>query len=184
MLPERFDFYSVFTPTNPVDFLLPWPVSDGTDGWGNTTTMVARLRDGVAIDAAQAEGAWLRIIRQGEDLDEFARLVMHADHVQNENRKFRRELSDWLRSNDDAVVDGMPGYSMGLGDFSARVAPLVVRTFDMGNGRAARDRELVMDSGYRRGVRPNTRARSSACAHSPAGARWSRVTSIPRLLRQ
>ena len=55
VLPETFDFSSIFTPTNSVDFLLPWPVSDGTDNWGNTTTMVARLRPGVTIEAAQAD---------------------------------------------------------------------------------------------------------------------------------
>ena len=55
VLPETFDFTSVFTPNTTVDFLLPWPISDGTDNSGNTTTMVARLRPGVAIGAAQAD---------------------------------------------------------------------------------------------------------------------------------
>lgn len=55
VLPESFDFASVFTPTKPVDFVLPWPISDDTDNWGNTTTMVARLAPGVTTDAAQAE---------------------------------------------------------------------------------------------------------------------------------
>lgn len=30
VLPETFDFSSIFAPTTPVDFLLPWPISDGT----------------------------------------------------------------------------------------------------------------------------------------------------------
>jgi predicted permease len=55
VLPETFDFASVFTPTALVDFLLPWPISEGTDNWGNTTTMVARLQPGVTPEAAQAE---------------------------------------------------------------------------------------------------------------------------------
>lgn len=55
ILPPTFDFASVFTPTVDVDFLFPWPISDDTDAWGNTTTMVARLRDGVTVPAAQAE---------------------------------------------------------------------------------------------------------------------------------
>lgn len=55
VLPASFDFSSVFAPTVPVDFLLPWPVSDETDRWGNTTTIVGRLRDGVSAEAAQAE---------------------------------------------------------------------------------------------------------------------------------
>lgn len=55
VLPPTFDFASIFTPTAAVDFLLPWPIADETDRWGNTTTMVARLRPGVSIDAAQSE---------------------------------------------------------------------------------------------------------------------------------
>jgi len=55
VLPEAFDFTSIFTPNTTVDFLLPWPISDATDNWGNTTTMVARLRPGVTIDAAQSD---------------------------------------------------------------------------------------------------------------------------------
>jgi putative ABC transport system permease protein len=55
VLPESFDFASVFTPTVSVDFLLPWPISDRTDQSGNTTTMVARLAPGLGIPVAQAE---------------------------------------------------------------------------------------------------------------------------------
>ncbi len=55
VLPPSFDFSSVFAPAQPVDILLPWPITDETDAWGNTTTIVGRLRDGVAVEAAQAE---------------------------------------------------------------------------------------------------------------------------------
>jgi hypothetical protein len=40
----------------------------------------------------------------------------------------------------------MPGYSLGLGDLASRFAPLVVRTFDRGDGWAAHDQELVTGS--------------------------------------
>lgn len=55
VLPASFDFASIFTPTKPVDFVLPWPISDDTDNWGNTTTMVARLAPGATMPTAQAE---------------------------------------------------------------------------------------------------------------------------------
>jgi putative ABC transport system permease protein len=55
ILPATFDFSSVFTPSVPVDFLLPWPISDETDAWGNTTSIIGRLRPGVTVEAAQAE---------------------------------------------------------------------------------------------------------------------------------
>ncbi|MBT8487953.1 MAG: ABC transporter permease [Gemmatimonadetes bacterium] len=55
VLPPSFDFSSVFAPAQPVDILLPWPITDETDGWGNTTTIVGRLRAGAGVGAAQAE---------------------------------------------------------------------------------------------------------------------------------
>jgi len=55
VLPVSFDFASIFTPTKAVDFVLPWPISEDTDNWGNTTTMVARLAPGATIGSAQAE---------------------------------------------------------------------------------------------------------------------------------
>lgn len=55
ILPPSFDFSSVFAPTTPVDFLMPWPIADETDAWGNTTTMIGRLAPGVSPEAAQAE---------------------------------------------------------------------------------------------------------------------------------
>jgi hypothetical protein len=42
--------------------------------------------------------------------------------------------------------DGMPGYAFGFGDFMSSTSPLVMRTFDMGGGRAAQDRELAEGS--------------------------------------
>jgi predicted permease len=55
VLPASFDFASIFTPTVSVDLLLPWPIADETDNYGNTTTMVARLAPGATIENAQAE---------------------------------------------------------------------------------------------------------------------------------
>ena len=55
VLPASFDFSSVFTPTAVVDFLRPWPISDETDRWGNTTAMVGRLAPGVTVQVADAE---------------------------------------------------------------------------------------------------------------------------------
>ncbi|MEM7414055.1 MAG: ADOP family duplicated permease [Gemmatimonadota bacterium] len=55
VLPPTFDFASIFTPTVEVDFLLPWPIADETDNWGNTTTMVARLQNGATIETTQSE---------------------------------------------------------------------------------------------------------------------------------
>ena len=55
VLPPTFDFTSVFTPTIDVDFLLTFAVSDETDRWGNTLSMVGRLRPGATPASAQAD---------------------------------------------------------------------------------------------------------------------------------
>ncbi len=55
VLPAAFDFGSVFTPAEQVDFLRVWEISDRTDNWGNTVHMIGRLRPGVTPGAAQAE---------------------------------------------------------------------------------------------------------------------------------
>ncbi|HEX9104554.1 MAG TPA: nitroreductase [Polyangia bacterium] len=73
---------------------------------------------------------------------ELARLVAAADRIQMRNPAFREELAAWLRANRDDNVDGMPGFAHGLGDTRSRFAPLLVRNFDQGDGRAARDSEL------------------------------------------
>ena len=55
MLPEWFDFASTFAPASHVDFLQPFPVADETDRWGNTLSMIGRLKPGVSIASAQAD---------------------------------------------------------------------------------------------------------------------------------
>ncbi len=55
VLPPYFDFSSTFTPGTRVDFLLPFPIADETDRWGNTLAMIGRLQPGVSIEGAQAD---------------------------------------------------------------------------------------------------------------------------------
>lgn len=55
VLPPSFDFSSVFKPGVPVDILVPFAISDETDRWGNTLSIVGRLRPGVSIDQARAD---------------------------------------------------------------------------------------------------------------------------------
>ncbi len=55
VLPAAFDFSSTFTPGSPVDFLLPYPISDETDRWGNTTAIIGRLTPGATVASAQTD---------------------------------------------------------------------------------------------------------------------------------
>jgi predicted permease len=55
VLPASFDFASVFAPGTPVDVFFPWPLFDQRKPRGNTMKVLARLKPGVTIAAAQAE---------------------------------------------------------------------------------------------------------------------------------
>lgn len=55
VMPKSFDFASVFAPGGRVDFFSPFPLSPETDRWGNTLSIVARLKSGVTLKRARQE---------------------------------------------------------------------------------------------------------------------------------
>ena len=54
ILPEDFDFASTFTPGTRVDLLVPARLEQMRN-WGNTLSIIARLKPGVTLDQARAE---------------------------------------------------------------------------------------------------------------------------------
>jgi nitroreductase len=102
---------------------------------------------GPALEAAaQASGTWLHVFRTPEARSAIASLVAEGDRLQMADKRFRRELAAWLRPNWSDRRDGMPGFAIGYGDVMAAAGPLIVRTFDVGRGRAAHDEELAEGS--------------------------------------
>jgi nitroreductase len=93
---------------------------------------------------AAESGASLQVLADAERRRRLATLVHEADVVQLANKAFRRELAMWMHHNRSGARDGIPGYAMGMGELGSLVAPLVVRTFDIGQGRGARDEHLAM----------------------------------------
>src|SRR5205823_834743 len=55
VLPESFDFASVFAPGSRIDLYFPFPLTAETNRWGNTLAIVGRLKPGVSVRNAQAE---------------------------------------------------------------------------------------------------------------------------------
>lgn len=96
--------------------------------------------------AAAEEGAWLHILAGDEVRDAAADLISEGDRIQWSNPAFRRELAAWTHPNHSHSRDGIPGYALGMTDAASLAGPMVVRTFDLGEGRAARDRELAVGS--------------------------------------
>jgi hypothetical protein len=61
-------------------------------------------------------------------------------------KRFRRELALWMHPNRTKSRDGMPLYAFGFSDLMSLAGPFVIRTFDTGKGRAAKDRQLAEGS--------------------------------------
>lgn len=93
-----------------------------------------------------ATGVTLHLVKDLEERRRLATLVHEADVVQFNQRAFRRELALWMHHNRTHERDGIPGYAMGLNELESLAAPLVVRTFDMGEGRGAKDEQLALRS--------------------------------------
>lgn len=55
VLPPTFDFASIFTPGSKIDMLVPFPIAQETDRWGNTLAVIGRLKPGVTVAQAQSE---------------------------------------------------------------------------------------------------------------------------------
>ncbi len=92
---------------------------------------------------AQMEGAWLDVVRSEDVRFKLAELIGEADRKQWANKRFRLELAAWVHPNRSASRDGIPGYAQGLNDLLSCAGPLVIRTFDLGEGQAARDQEIA-----------------------------------------
>lgn len=55
VLPASFDFGSVFAPGARIDVFTPFPLAPETNRWGNTLSIVGRLKPGVSLAGAAAE---------------------------------------------------------------------------------------------------------------------------------
>ncbi|MEW6736489.1 MAG: nitroreductase [Acidobacteriota bacterium] len=98
------------------------------------------------VSNSNKEGACLDIVSEDDRRNDLAKLISQADRIQMADKRFRRELAAWIHPNRSKSCDGLPGYSLGMGDLVSYFGPLVLRTFDLGDGRAAKDQELAAAS--------------------------------------
>jgi len=102
VLPESFDFASVFAPGSRFDLYFPFPLSPETNRWGNTMALVGRLKDGVSAAQAQSEIRILgaQIAREHSDLNSFEGFVTPlTEHV-----NARMRLALWVLAGAVGVV--------------------------------------------------------------------------------
>ena len=90
------------------------------------------------------EGVALRAVPSDHERQQVAHLIADADRLQFADARFRRELAAWIHPQ--RARDGMPAYALGvpkLMDFETPITAMVIRTFDLGDGRAAHDAALA-----------------------------------------
>jgi predicted permease len=85
IMPESFDFGSVFTPGVHMDLYSPFPLTEETNRWGNTLGVVGRLNSGATVQSAQAE------------------LTILGKQIEDRHQKDRASLRPILRSLDEHV---------------------------------------------------------------------------------
>lgn len=96
--------------------------------------------------AARAAGAWLYLVQGEEDRNALADLIVLGDRMQWADKHFRRELAAWARPSRSQRRDGIPGYALSFNRLVSQVGLRAGRTFDLGKGQAASDRQLAMGS--------------------------------------
>jgi hypothetical protein len=101
---------------------------------------------GRARSQAEKDRVWFQTLTGETDRSALAELIAEGDKLQLADRRFRRELAAWVHANRSSSRDGMPGFAHGVGNLASEVGPLIIRTFDIGGGKAARDRQLVLGS--------------------------------------
>ncbi|MFM8470053.1 MAG: Acg family FMN-binding oxidoreductase [Limisphaerales bacterium] len=95
------------------------------------------------VKAAERESAWLHFADDRTQRNALADLIAEGDRQQWANRRFRLELAAWLHPNDGDARDGIPNSAQNAGDLLSVAGPIVIRTFDLGEGQAAKDRDIA-----------------------------------------
>lgn len=81
--------------------------------------------------AANAEGAWLKVIDAADDKVATAVLLSHADTLEGLDPAYRAELERWVRP-DDTAADGVPRSAAPSTSGDRRRSSFMLRDFDVG----------------------------------------------------
>jgi hypothetical protein len=96
--------------------------------------------------AAEAEGAHLSVASEAAGRAALAALIAEADRAQWLDKRFRQELASWVRPDISISYDGIYSDAFEFGGFTSYAVPHIIRTFDLGNGQAAKDLDLATGS--------------------------------------
>lgn len=88
----------------------------------------------------------LKVVSNQTNRKTLTTLITKSDKIQAADVHFRRELASWVHPNRSQHKDGMPGYAFGISDILSNLGPFILRTFDWGGGKAAKDEQLALGS--------------------------------------
>ena len=94
-------------------------------------------------NAANTAHATLHFFADAREKSKLGDLIADGDRLQGADKHFRRELAAWIHPSRKRKKDGLPGYALGVNELQSIAMPLLVRTFDWGNGQAAKDKQLA-----------------------------------------
>ncbi|MEM7760718.1 MAG: nitroreductase [Cyanobacteria bacterium P01_A01_bin.40] len=111
-----------------------------------------QLPDSLVLElksATRSEGSWLQIMT--EVIPEANRkavidLIVEGDLLQMSNLQFRRELAQWIHTDNNPTHDGIPPHAPGMNHNLDAIAPLIsgtIRSFDLGESLSAIDCQLA-----------------------------------------
>ena len=97
------------------------------------------------LELSRERDVELSLVIDTAERSKVADLVARGDEAQFADPRFRRELAAWVHSRRSASQDGMSGSSFGMPDILSPIGGLVIRTFDIGKGVAAGDRDKILN---------------------------------------
>jgi predicted permease len=145
VLPSKFDFGALFAPGVRVDALTVFPLSPETNRWGNTMSVVGRLKPGASAQAAQSELTSLaKTFEQVKNRNGYKPLVKSLpDYVGGTTH-----MAIWIIAAAVLVVMGIVCAnlaSLQLARAAARHKEFAIRT-SLGAGRLRLIRQMLVES--------------------------------------
>ena len=88
-------------------------------------------------------GTLLSVVQDEDVLVELANLVLRADHMLWADQHYRRELMQWVRSDDSSYLDGIPTSALGHADTVAYLGQQHLRTLVENTEKMKEERDML-----------------------------------------